>query len=244
VYRSILSPHVTGGLAALLAILVIAFVASVHGASRLADLNAGVARSREVLNAIEVLRSSLREVESTRRAYLLTHESQFLELYLSLTKEAVTDLDRLRQLVGDDPAQRRRIDGISPLLARQLTLVTNAIAPTAAAPAADAARVASDDATIVTEQIRGLVAELEVAEETRLRERERDTNVRTVKVIRGFAAVALVALLLLGAAYYILDRDAAVHAAIIEELRIHARATPDDAPAAHPAHSAPSGGAA
>jgi CHASE3 domain sensor protein len=228
-----LSSRVTGGLAALLAVLVIAFVVSVHGASRLAELGADVAHSRDLLDAIGVARATLREMDTARRGYHLTRDNEFLELYLTLTKESVAALDRLRDLTADDPAQRRRVDSIAPLVAHQLTVVTEAIAASDA-PSAAAAAAPADEGAVVAEQIHGLVAELETAEQARLREREAEANARTVKVIRGFAAVALVALLLLGAAYYVLDRDAAVHAAVLEELRQHARTAPVPAAAPSP----------
>lgn len=221
---SIISSRLTGGFAVVLVILVVTFLASVNGASRLVDLDAAVGRARGVLEEIGATRGILGEVEYARRGYLLTHENTFLELYLAAMKDAVAHLDRLRELTLDDPGQRRRVDAIGPLAARQLTLVTEAIASSSGRPRdVAAAEPLPDDGAIVTEQIRGVVAELETRARARLRETESDANSRTVKVIRGFGAVALVALLLLGAAYYVLDRDAAVHAAVLEELRMYSR---------------------
>jgi CHASE3 domain sensor protein len=235
VHPSLTSSRLLAGFAVLFAALLVTFVASVHGASRLPGLNAGVAHAREVLEEIRVTRSSLREADAARRGYRLTREGEFLELFLATTKDAVAHLDRLRALTDDDPAQRRRVDAMGPLVARQLALVTDAIAGSdrPAAPEAAAA-----DGAIVGEQIRGLVAELHDDEEATLREREADANARTVKVIRGLGAVALVALLLLGGAYYVLDRDAAVHAAVVEELRRYTR----PAVAVETSPSAPDGG--
>ena len=226
---SIISSRVTGGFAALLVVLVLVFVFSVHGASRLGDLDAAVAHTRDVLDEIAVTRNALHEVETARRGYLLTRQSEFLELYLAAMKQAVAHLDRLRELTDDDPPQRHRVDALGPLAARQLTLVTEAIAPPLDRPRAVAAR-AADDGTVVAEQIGGIVAELEYAEREHLRDREADANTRTVKVIRGLGAIALIALLLLGTAYYILDRDAAVHAALLDELRRYSRAASSDIP--------------
>ena len=223
VQPSIISSRVTSGFAALLVILVLVFVASMHGASRLADLDSAVGRARDVLDEIGVTRNALREVETARRGYLLTRQGEFLDLYLAAMKDAVGHLDRLRELTADDPPQRRRVDALGPLAAYQLTLVTEAIASSLARPR-EVAAPALDDGTVAAGQIRGIVAELEGAEHECLRDREAETNARTAKVIRGFAAVALIALLLLGTAYYILDRDAAVHAAMIEELRMYSRA--------------------
>jgi len=228
VQPSIISSRVTGGFAALLVVLVLVFVFSVHGASRLGDLDAAVAHTRDVLDEIAVTRNALHEVETARRGYLLTRQSEFLELYLAAMKQAVAHLDRLRELTDDDPPQRHRVDALGPLAARQLTLVTEAIALPLDRPRDVAARV--DDGTVVAEQIGGIVAELEYAEREHLRDREADANTRTVKVIRGLGAIALIALLLLGTAYYILDRDAAVHAALLDELRRYSRAASSDIP--------------
>ncbi len=176
---SIISSRVTGGFAALLVMLVLVFIASVRGAARLAGLDSAVGRARDVLEEIAVTRNSLREVETTRRGYLLTHHGEF---------------GRPRDVaVGAHP----------------------------------------DGGTIVAEQIRGLVTELEDTERERLRDHEAEANARTMKVIRGFGTVALIALLLLGTAYYILDRDAAVHAAVLEELRMYSRSAASAKNASH-----------
>lgn len=219
--RSLISSRITATFAALFAILVVIFLVSVHGASRLAELNGDVTHGRTLIEEIERTRSILREVESARRGYLLTRENEFLELFLALTKQGVAHLDRLRDLTADDAAQRRRVDAIGPLVARQLALVTDVIAASDRTRDPAAARPPSGDGAVVTQQILGLVAELQDTETTRLWEREAEANARTMKVIRGFGVVALVALLLLGGAYYVLDRDAAVHAAVLEELHMY-----------------------
>jgi CHASE3 domain sensor protein len=235
VQSSIISSRVTGAFTAVLVIVVLAFVASVHGASRLADLDLAVARARDVVEEIGVTSATLHEVESARRGYFRTRQKPILELYLVATKDAVAHLDRLRDLTSGDPAERRSVDGIRPLVAQQVTLVTDAIASRAPQPAEAEVASPPDDGTILTEQIRGLMAELEEDARARLHDRNAEASARTVKVIRGFGAIALIAMLLLGGAYYLLDRDAAVHDAVLEELRSYTR-TPA-APGA-PAHDA------
>ncbi len=237
-----ISVRVTVGFLALFVVLVAAFLANVHAASRLSELSANVTRSREIVREIELTRTTLRDLESARRGYVITREDQFLELFLAMTKENVARLDRLRDVTADDPAQRRRVDGIAQLVAQQLAIVTDTIGNASdRTRTPDEIRSAAHEGDVVTNQILGLVAELQDAETTRLRDREAEANARTVKVIRGFGVIALIALLLLGAAYYIVDHDAAVHAALLEELRMHegqlAARSPDiDEPRGLPAH--------
>jgi CHASE3 domain sensor protein len=234
-FGGMMSSRVAGVLAALLAILVITFVVNVRGAARLADLNAAVTRDREVLDRIETTRTALHDVESARRGYLLTGANEFLELYVALTKESVGRLDRLRGLVADDPAQRRRVDAIGTLVARELARVTDAIATTADRPHERPAPQLAEEGKVVTEQMRALIDDMEQAQRSRLRIHDGEADARTAKVIRGFAAIALVALLLLGAAYYVLDRDAAVHSTLAEQLRLQDRALETLADDASPA---------
>jgi methyl-accepting chemotaxis protein len=236
VQSSIISSRVTGAFIAVMVILVLAYVASVHGASRLADLDLAVTRARNVLEEVSVTGATLHEVESARRGYFRTHQKPILELYLLATKDAVAHLDRLRELTSGDPAQRRRVDAIRLLVAQQLTLVTDAIVPRSPQlPDTHAEPPAADEGTILTEQIRGLVVELGADARASLHDRDAEANARTVKVIRGFGAVALIALLLLGGAYYLLDRDAAVHDAVLEELRSYTR--PATAGSSSPEHA-------
>ena len=219
---SIISSRVTGAFIVVLIVLVLAFVASVHTASRLPDLDAAVSRARDVLEEVRVTNAVLRQVETARRGYFRSRQKPVLELYLTATKDAVSHLDTLRELTTGDPLQRQRADAISPLVAQQLTLVTNAIASPAQPTEKEAAAVtAPDDGTVLSEQIHGLMIELEDDARARLREREAEASARTAKAIRGFGTIALIALLLLGGAYYLLDRDAAVHAAVLRELHAY-----------------------
>jgi len=223
VQSSIISARVTSAFIAVLVILVLAFVASVHSASRLAELDGAVARSRDVLTEASVTRVTLHELESARQGYFYTRQKPLLAIYLTATKDAVAHLDRLRHLTADDAVQRRRVDAFRPLVAQQVTLLTEAIVPHPEPLAAQANPLASDEGTILSEQIRGLMGELEDDARDRLRDREAEVSARRVKVIRGFGSIALIGLLLLGGAYYLLDRDAAVHAAVLKELHSYTR---------------------
>jgi len=226
VQSSIISGRVTGAFLAVLVILVLAFVASVRSASRLPDLDVAVTHAHELLDEIAVTRTTLHEVESARRSYFLTRQKPVLEAYLAATKDAVAHLDRLTDLTSGDPLQRRRVDAVGPLIAEQVTLLTNAIAaqPQAGEPQA----TAPDDGSTISEQIRGFMLELEDDARAKLRDDEIEASSRRAKVIRSFGAIALISLLLLGGAYYVLDRDAAVHAVVLEEL--HAYRRPADPP--------------
>jgi CHASE3 domain sensor protein len=226
VQSSIISARVTSAFVAVLVILILAFVASVHGASRLAELDAATGRARDVLSEAGLTRVTMHELESARQGYFFTRQKPLLELYLTATKDAVAHLDRLRDLTAGDPLQRRRVDAVGPLVAQQVTLLTDAITPRPQPSADQAMASATDEGTILSEQIRGLMAELEDDARTRLRDREADVSARRVKVIRGFGAIALISLLLLGGAYYLLDRDAAVHAAVLKELHSYAPPPP------------------
>ncbi len=233
---SIISARVTGAFIAVLVILVLAFVASVHGASRLAELDLAVTRARDVLVEVGVTRATLHEVESARQGYLDTRQGPILEMYLAATKDAVAHLDRLRDLTAGDALQRRRVDAVRPLVAQQVTLLTETLAPAQPSGAPPSAR---DDGTILDEQIRGLMDELESDAHVRLHDRESEANARQVRVIRGLGTIALIALLLLGGAYYLLDHDAAVHAAVLKELHSYTRPSTAESnpPAAASAHS-------
>jgi CHASE3 domain sensor protein len=223
VQSPIISARVTSAFIAVLVILILAFVASVHSASHLADLDAATVRARDVLAEASITRVTMHELESARQGYFFTRQKPLLEIYLTATKDAVAHLDRLRDLTAGDPLQRRRVDALRPLVAQQVTLLTDAIAPRTQPSEAQASAPATDEGTILSEQISGLVAELEDDARTRLREREADVSARRVKVIRGFGAIALISLLLLGGAYYLLDRDAAVHAGVLKELQSYSR---------------------
>ena len=225
----IISARVTSAFVAVLAILILAFVANVHSASRLAELDAAAARARDVLAEVSVTQVIMHELESARQGYFFTRQKPLLDLYLAATKDAAAHLDRLGDLTADDPMQRHRVDGVGPLVVQQVKLLTDAIAPRQQQATAEDTAPTVDEGTILSEQIRGLMTELEDDARARVRDREADVSARRVRVIRGFGAIALISLLLLGGAYYLLDRDAAVHAAVLKELHSYGTPPPSSA---------------
>jgi signal transduction histidine kinase len=67
--------------------------------------NDWVVHTVEVENQISTLRLRIRTTESAARGYLLTDEQRFLDEYLAAAANVHSDIDKLIQLSGDNPAQ-------------------------------------------------------------------------------------------------------------------------------------------
>jgi PAS domain S-box-containing protein len=77
-------------------------------------------KSREVLNAIDDLLSTVKDAETGQRGYLLTQRADYLNPYRSAPQRAAENLARLRQLVADNPEQMVQVTRLQPLVATKL----------------------------------------------------------------------------------------------------------------------------
>jgi methyl-accepting chemotaxis protein len=107
---------------AVLTVLVIGF--SGHRATAtLIDNDYWVEHTNEVRHQLGQMLSSLKDVETGQRGYLLTGDESFLTPYeagLAETNKAQTEVRRLTQ---DNPEQQRRLDALAPIVVARLTVL-------------------------------------------------------------------------------------------------------------------------
>jgi PAS domain S-box-containing protein len=68
-----------------------------------------VEHTYQVLNASEVLFSTIQDADSRQHGYLLTGEPQYLSRYRELISEEPADMQELRDLTRDNPTQQRSL---------------------------------------------------------------------------------------------------------------------------------------
>jgi PAS domain S-box-containing protein len=120
-----------GRLAALgvaIALVVGASALSYSSQQDLLDAGRAVERTRQVLYHVERLLSLVKDAGTGIRGYLLTGDDEFLEPYKAATVALPESTATVRALVADNPAQRRRLDALEPLIADRLGWVEGIIA--------------------------------------------------------------------------------------------------------------------
>jgi signal transduction histidine kinase len=92
-------------LAAGFAVLVAISAMSVILVNRAREDNDWVVHTVEVENQISTLQLRIRTTESAARGYLLTEDQRFLDEYLATATRVHSDIEKLVELSGDNPAQ-------------------------------------------------------------------------------------------------------------------------------------------
>jgi PAS domain S-box-containing protein len=73
------------------------------------EAEALVEHTYQVLNASELLFSTIQDADSRQRGYLLTGEQQYLDRYRELVSAEPGAMQKLRDLTRDDPGQQKRM---------------------------------------------------------------------------------------------------------------------------------------
>ena len=161
----------------------------------------GERHTREVIQQLGDLLSSLKDAETGQRGFIITGKPDYLEPYQVSLAEIATGLADLRRLSADNPRQQQRLDAITPLVAARLADLKKKIAlrETQGFPAASAAVTTQAGKTIM-DNICVLVAQAQAEEAQLLKERiaiHASDNRRTMQSVTLGSALGGLALLLL-----------------------------------------------
>ncbi len=141
---------------------------------RVAETNAAVGTSHEVLETLQAVLTSLQDAETAERGFVITESDMYLEPYLESRAVVVRHLARLSELTRGEPRQQAHLAAIRPLVDQKLEMLEHAFA-LRRSRGFDAARevVRTGAVKRLMEQLRVRVAEMEAEERLLLRDRER-----------------------------------------------------------------------
>ena len=215
------SEHLAKGVLALFAVVVVATAAMAwRNTERLQANDGAVTHSWQVLNATERLLSTLKDVETGQRGYLLTESPTFLAPYEQAAKQVRLRQDDLLVLVAAEPDQVERMKRMQLLVAQQIEeadLVLDVYR--ASGSQAARARVSEGLGKQSMDAIRVLAAEMAGAEDAVLTTRLRAMSAAD-RYARGVAlAAAFTGLLLIALAYFLYHREHAVNELALAALR-------------------------
>ncbi len=194
------------GLALLL--LVVLGVISILSVSHLREQSAWESHTHKVINTLRQVLALTIDIETSARGYILTGREEYLSRNETARRTLPDQLQSLRTLTADNPAQQRQLDLLGPLivlrLARAEELIKlrrqQSIAAVQQAPDYGLGKQLQD-------QIRALMAAMEATEQDLLREREasaRHISITTRTIVIGGGTLAFVFVAL---ALYLMNKE-------------------------------------
>src|SRR5438105_320438 len=82
-----------------------------------------VNHTNEVIKKLDGIMVAVREAEAGQRGYLLSNNEEYLALYRDALTRAGSNLDAVRRLTVDNPAQQRSTDELKVLLDERFGLM-------------------------------------------------------------------------------------------------------------------------
>ena len=212
---------VISGFAILLAVLVIN-TAVTRRQIAIQDSNQGwVDHTQRVLLEITTVESLLKDAETGQRGFLYTGEERYLEPYSNASAEVDAHLDKLAELIADNPQQAARIPVLRTLARKKMGEMARTIELYRAGKKDDArALVLTDTGKIDMDRIRALIAEMARDENALEAQRLQDVNKSTRSLVRTlYLATVLAVIGLVFLALYIMREmdQREKHAAEIRE---------------------------
>jgi CHASE3 domain sensor protein len=101
-------------------IILIIGITSYISVSNLITANQLFSHSREVLQELNMLLYNLSDTVGTQRAYMITAQEIYCDAYHALVSSTNESLQKIRQLISDNPTQVLRVDKLSILIKERL----------------------------------------------------------------------------------------------------------------------------
>jgi PAS domain S-box-containing protein len=156
-----------------------------------------VTHTHQVIEGINAVRSSLFEVESGLRGYVITNNTVFTEHYQQKRENLFNNITRLRKLTQDNTAQRNEITTLMGLMQNKLAFQNEILAKAQSSQQAAETLIAGLKGKVITDSIESILQRMQKQEEllltSRMQQNSEMTNLRyTTTVVLGLSAFLLV----------------------------------------------------
>ncbi len=196
------------GLAVLLVVTI--GVVSYRSTTRFVESTGRVARTHEVEAQLEEVLSQLKDIEDGARGYVITGDEEYLEPYRAARAVVDASIRELRQLVADDASQQQRLDALEPFVAQEMATSQQAIEARAnAGLEAGVHAIRTLSGQQIMDSIRTVIADMKAEEWSLLQQREGSEHEGANTIMRSFAVLTFLAVVLLATVAYLVERDAA-----------------------------------
>ena len=207
------------GFAAIIALLLVSAPVSFYNTHRVYENTGLVAKNQAVQNALSDVLSTMIDVETGQRGYVLTGDRQFLQPYERATPQIQSQIDRLRELLSESPAQHAYVTALEKKIAICVAIAQQTVALRDERGFKEAQEfAASGQGKRSMDDVRNLVAEMQTVELASLRQLEQQsTRSYTVATIADIVA-ALLGVGLVGLAFEIVRRELVAHRRTLDAL--------------------------
>jgi methyl-accepting chemotaxis protein len=118
---------ITAGFALPLVVMVLLGFALLQNTETLLDSNHWVRHTHQVKQRLQLVLNDLQDAETGQRGFVITGDPTFLEPYESGRKGVEAELDKLAQLISDNPVQQKRLEKLRALVHDKLSELAETI---------------------------------------------------------------------------------------------------------------------
>ncbi|AQG82407.1 histidine kinase [Spirosoma montaniterrae] len=177
-----------------------------------------IEHTQQVIGQLEDILSAMKDVETGARGYMISNDTLFLEPYRQALPKLPTMVDRLQQLVSDNPIQRKRADSLAKLIDDKLEISARQILETSQQTTAlqtTYLRIGK----IRMDRIRAFTARMTEYERIRISERyqQADRSYRNTTLL--IFMLSVLTFLALAASYRLLEQELARRQRTEDQLR-------------------------
>lgn len=188
------------GICVLLSLLVVTAALAYRMVVQLEGDSHWARHTRDVLEALDQVDSTVKDAESGQRGYLLTGNDSYLEPYNTARAQQSDDLDRIANLIQDDANQARRIPRLKELVSAKFADLEKTVAARREENM-DAAlkRVQTDEGRRMSQQIQAVIDRMQEDELELLFDRQwsnRNTYRSAIFAVGAIEVLAVLALAL------------------------------------------------
>ena len=132
--------------------------------------------TQEVLLKLDEALSLVVDAEASGRGFIISGDENFLESFNHINQTIGGNLDQLRNLTADNPAQTERISKLESLITKRLVLLSHFTDLRRRQGLDAVVEQSQGQGKVLMDQIRGLIVQMKDTEENLLRQRESDLN--------------------------------------------------------------------
>ncbi len=199
---------ITAFLVAFLAIVLVGVVIF-HEARMHGDYNRWVVHTYDVLDKINGVSSSIDQIESGGRGYLLSGKKDYLEPYQSGIDSVGSQLDELRRLTDDNPVQQGRIEWVQTLVNRAISYLHDKIEQREKGGSEGILPKIGTESKENVDQIHFATGEMRKMETDLLQRRTTESQESARKTLTSFVLFLALAMVILGAFFIFIWHDLA-----------------------------------
>ena len=184
--------------------IVLGGVITFHEAHQHDDTNQWIVHTYEVIGKISQVQTSMEQIESGGRGYLLTGQKEYLSPYHTGIDSVGTGLDELQSLTADNPIQQGRLEKVRSYVNRAIAFLHDKIAQRDREGGVPSVGTQAKDNI---DQVRFACGEMRRAETGLLDSRIADASVSARRAFTSFALLLSLAALLLSGFFVFIWRD-------------------------------------